>query len=88
MRKALPIRLAAAAVLAVMPVARPAIAQPSTQAPQSADERLRQLYTAAWEWQMAEFADLSGPGPGTLADHLPRSTLPRSGPGSFIGSAC
>jgi len=72
MRKALPIRLAAAAVLAVMPVARPAIAQPSTQAPQSADERLRQLYTAAWEWQMAEFADLSGPGPGTLADHLPR----------------
>src|SRR5688572_6217235 len=72
MRPALSIRLAAAAALSLVPAILPAQAPASAQAPLSADDRLRQLYTAAWAWQMAEFGDLPGPGPGTLAGYLPR----------------
>lgn len=55
--------------LLCLSVAHPAAAQ---SAP-SADERLRSLYTAEWDWRQQEFARHPGDvGRGITADHLPR----------------
>jgi uncharacterized protein (DUF885 family) len=66
-----PARLAAALWFCLVPAGLPASAQAGVEAP-SADERLRRLYTAAWEWQMEEFGELPGHGPGAFAGRMPR----------------
>ena len=65
------VRMIAFLLLSLMglPVAQLAAAQATS----SADERLRSLYNAEWEWRQQEFARHPGEvGRGITADHLPR----------------
>ncbi|WP_129791654.1 DUF885 family protein [Sphingosinicella sp. CPCC 101087] len=71
--------LAAALMACLAPAAASAIQSPTggqQQALQgesgSADERLRRLYEAEWQWRQAEFGRTEGHGAGAAADHLPR----------------
>lgn len=68
------LRLAAALLLASVPLAS-APAQPAPPpAPRSAaDERLRRLYTEEWQWRLRQEARVPGPnGRAVAGDHLPR----------------
>jgi uncharacterized protein (DUF885 family) len=65
-----PLLVAAASVFSVPAVA--AQDQPSAGQANSADGRLRRLYTEEWEWRQREFGELEGQGSGALADYLPR----------------
>lgn len=70
--------LATAALCAAFPAAAlaqtPAAPAASAPAPTSADQRLRQLYEAEWEWRREQEGRLPGQGPGAAADHLPSVT--------------
>jgi uncharacterized protein (DUF885 family) len=57
-------------VLALLLAAAPLA---TAQSPNEADQRLRALYTAEWDWRQKEFAREPGDlGRGSTADHLPR----------------
>lgn len=63
---AVPLLLATGAVTAPAPAHTPAVSA------SSADQRLRDLYNAEWQWRLRDSARLPGTGPGSLADRLPR----------------
>src|SRR5262245_57229201 len=63
--------LTSLAVCTLVPASR-SIAQPPSGA-LSADARLRQLYTAEWNWRRREMARRSdAPGEASASDHFPR----------------
>ncbi len=71
-RMTLMLSLLAAAASTSLLSAAPAQAQNVQAAASSADERLRNLYNAEWEWREKDQARVEGFGPGAFADHLPR----------------
>ncbi|MBX3562342.1 MAG: DUF885 family protein [Sphingomonas sp.] len=47
---------------------------PAAATPSSAEQRLRQLYEAEWEWRREQEGRLRGDGPGAATDRLPSVT--------------
>src|SRR5262245_56581754 len=45
---------------------------PASLRAQSADARLRALYTAEWNWRQSELAQRDGGGADNIVDHFPR----------------
>jgi uncharacterized protein (DUF885 family) len=76
MPHAAPFRLMFAAL--AVSVATPALAQqpsaPAASSPNSAEQRLRQLYEAEWEWRREQEGRLRGDGPGAATNRLPSVT--------------
>ncbi|WP_206185526.1 DUF885 family protein [Sphingosinicella sp. CPCC 101087] len=68
----LPFRLFLASLAATTAVSAPLVAQAQQSAPSSADQRLRDLYNAEWQWRLEQSARLEGTGSESLDDHLPR----------------
>ena len=64
--------LAIPLLLATAGAAVPAAAQTSAVSASSADQRLRDLYNAEWQWRLKDSARLAGTGSGPLADRFPR----------------
>jgi uncharacterized protein (DUF885 family) len=65
-------RLFLASLAATTAICAPAVAQAQQSAPSSADQRLRDLYNAEWQWRLEQSARLEGTGAESLDDHLPR----------------
>ncbi len=66
--------LAALAVSAATPALAQQVSPQAATAPSSADQRLRQLYEAEWEWRREQEGRVRGDGPGAATDRLPSVT--------------